>query len=140
AAPVGPHMMPLGRQVQRHWKSSRFNVELSLMSQTARETSIGTELPERHDRIGRFRWVICAVLFLACVVNYMDRQVLGLLKPDLMKILSWTERDYTIIAICFQATYAIGQSLYGPLSERWGVKLTYSFSMIFWSLAAMAHA
>ena len=70
----------------------------------------------------------------------MDRQVLGLLKPDLMRILNWTEKDYGIIAICFQAAYAFGQTAYGPLAQRFGMKATYAFSMVFWSLAAMAHA
>lgn len=92
------------------------------------------------NRPGRYRWIICALLFFACVINYMDRQVLGLLKPDLMRILNWDEKDYGIIAICFQATYAVGQMAYGPLVERLGMKMTYTFSMVFWSLAAMAHA
>ena len=92
------------------------------------------------SRIGRYRWVICALLFFACVINYMDRQILGLLKPDLMKLLGWTEKDYGIIAICFQASYAVGQTAFGPLMNRFGTKATYAFSITFWSLAAMAHA
>src|SRR6476620_10184179 len=90
--------------------------------------------------IGRFRWVICALLFFACVINYMDRQILGLLKPDLMKLLNWTEKDYGLIAICFQASYAVGQTAFGPIMNRFGTKATYAFSMAFWSVAAMAHA
>ena len=89
---------------------------------------------------GKYRWVICALLFFACVINYMDRQVLGLLKPDLMRILNWSEKDYGVIAICFQAAYAVGQSIYGPLAQQFGMKSTYAFSMVFWSLSAMAHA
>lgn len=90
--------------------------------------------------VGRFRWVICALLFFACVVNYMDRQILGLLKPDLMKLLGWTEKDYGLIAICFQAAYAVGQVGFGPIIDRFGTKVTYAFAMVFWSLSAMAHA
>lgn len=90
--------------------------------------------------VGRFRWIICALLFFACVINYMDRQVISLLKPDLMRIFNWTEKDYGIIAICFQASYAFGQIAYGPLAQRFGMKATYAFSMVFWSLAAMGHA
>ena len=90
--------------------------------------------------LGRFRWVICALLFFACVVNYLDRQVLGLLKPDLMKLLGWTEKDYGLIAICFQASYAVGQVAFGPLLEWFGTKTTYAFSIVLWSLAAMSHA
>lgn len=92
------------------------------------------------NRPGKFRWVICALLFFACVINYMDRQVLGLLKPDLMRILNWTEKDYGVIAICFQAAYAFGQTAYGPLAQRFGMKATYALAMVFWSLAAMSHA
>ena len=61
-------------------------------------------MPRLH---GSFRWVICALLFFACVVNYMDRQILGLLKPTLSKALNWSETDYGRIAIAFQASYAI---------------------------------
>jgi len=104
-------------------------------AQHAARSSNGTS-----SRVGRYRWIICALLFFACVINYMDRQILGLLKPDLMRILKWTEKDYGLIAICFQAAYAAGQVAYGPLAERFGLKLTYGLSMVFWSLAAMAHA
>lgn len=90
--------------------------------------------------IGRFRWVICALLFFACVVNYMDRQVLGLLKPDLMRIFGWTEKDFGIINICFQSAYAFGQTAFGPLIEFIGTKSTYAFAIVFWSLAAMSHS
>ncbi|MFM2082499.1 MAG: hypothetical protein RL380_1190 [Verrucomicrobiota bacterium] len=90
--------------------------------------------------ITRFRWVICALLFFACVVNYMDRQVLGLLKPKLTEIFHWSEKDYGLIAICFQASYAVGQVAFGPLMLRFGTKATYACSIVFWSLAAMAHA
>jgi ACS family hexuronate transporter-like MFS transporter len=90
--------------------------------------------------IGSFRWVICALLFFACVVNYMDRQVLGLLKPDLMKIFGWTEKDFGIINICFQSAYAFGQTAFGPLIEWIGTKSTYAFAIVFWSLAAMSHS
>jgi len=91
-------------------------------------------------KIGRFRWVICALLFAACLINYMDRQVLGLLKGELSTALHWTEKDYGIITICFQASYALGQVFTGPVIEVVGVKLAYSGAIIFWSLAAAAHA
>jgi len=84
--------------------------------------------------------VICALLFFACVVNYMDRQVLGLLKPDLMKIFGWSETDFGKINIAFQAAYAFGQTAFGPLLNLIGTKSTYAFAMIFWSLSAMSHA
>jgi len=89
---------------------------------------------------GKFRWVICALLFFACTVNYMDRQVLGLLKPTLSKSFNWTETDYGWMAIAFQASYAIGQVLFGPFINRVGTKTAYACSVVFWSLAAMSHA
>jgi ACS family hexuronate transporter-like MFS transporter len=92
------------------------------------------------NRIGKYRWVICALLFFACLINYMDRQVLGLLKPDLAKIFNWSEKDYGYMAIAFQASYAIGQTLAGPFINWIGTKSAYACSVVFWSLAAMSHA
>lgn len=89
---------------------------------------------------GRFRWVICALLFLACLINYMDRQVLGLLKGELSKAFGWTEKDYGFITICFQASYAFGQTAVGPLIQAIGLKASYAGAMAFWSLAVAAHA
>jgi len=90
--------------------------------------------------VGKFRWVICALLFAACTINYMDRQVLGLLKPDLSRTFNWTETDYGRMAIAFQAAYAVGQTLFGPLINWIGTKSAYAFSVLFWSLAAMSHS
>ncbi len=92
------------------------------------------------NRIGKFRWVICALLFFACTVNYLDRQVLGLLKPVLAQKFSWTEADYSYMAILFQAAYACGQVCFGPLINWIGTKSAYAFSVLFWSVAAMSHA
>jgi len=92
------------------------------------------------SRATRFRWVICALLFFACTVNYMDRQVLGLLKPDLSKSFGWTESEYALMAIFFQLAYAVGQLGFGSFMNWIGVKAAYSFSVLFWSLSAMAHA
>ena len=95
-----------------------------------------------NSAVGKFRWVICALLFAACVVNYMDRQILGLLwgEGDFKKSVGWTDRDYGLIAICFQCSYAFGQVAFGPIIEYIGTKKTYAFAMIFWSFAAMSHA
>jgi ACS family hexuronate transporter-like MFS transporter len=98
-------------------------------------------MPDDTKSASRFRWVICALLFFACVVNYMDRQVLGLLwgEPEFKKIVGWNDRDYGIITMFFQTAYAFGQVVFGPLMEWLGTKMTYAGAMIFWSLAAMAH-
>jgi len=92
------------------------------------------------NQSGKFRWLICALLFFACTVNYMDRQVLGLLKPVLSQKFAWTETDYSRMAIFFQAAYAVGQICFGPLINWIGTKTAYAGSVLFWSLAAMSHA
>jgi ACS family hexuronate transporter-like MFS transporter len=92
------------------------------------------------NRPSKYRWFICGLLFMACTVNYMDRQVLGLLKPVLAQKFSWTETDYSRLAIFFQAAYALGQICFGPLINWIGTKTAYSCSVLFWSLAAMSHA
>ncbi len=86
-----------------------------------------------------FRWVICALLFTAALVNYMDRQVLGLLKPILSERFHWSEEAYANIVVAFQAAYAIGQTLIGPFIEMVGTKLAYTCAVVVWSLAAMSH-
>ncbi len=96
---------------------------------------------QRHTgRIGRYRWVVCALLFFATTVNYIDRQVLGILAPDLQRSIGWTEIEYGNIVVAFQVAYAIGLLLSGRLLDKIGTKLGYAAALVFWSLAAMAHA
>lgn len=97
----------------------------------------GTQAP--HPGFGRFRWLICAVLFLGTTVNYVDRQVIGLLKPTLETQFQWTETDYANIVFSFQLAYAIGLLLAGGILDRVGVRLGYSIAVLFWSVAAVAH-
>jgi ACS family hexuronate transporter-like MFS transporter len=87
-----------------------------------------------------FRWVVCALVFLATTVNYIDRQVLGILAPDLQKEIGWSEVEYGNIVMAFQLAYAIGLLLSGRLLDRVGTKLGYASALFLWSLAAMAHA
>ena len=91
-------------------------------------------------RVGRFRWVICALLFLAATINYIDRQVIGILKPTLQKEFGWSEVDYAAIVFSFQLAYAIGLLLAGRLIDRLGARLGFSLAIVVWSIAAMAHA
>ncbi|HET6891780.1 MAG TPA: MFS transporter [Pyrinomonadaceae bacterium] len=91
-------------------------------------------------RIGRFRWTICALLFFAATINYIDRQVIGILKPDLKRELGWDEIAYSNVVFWFQAAYALGFIVMGRLMDRLGTRRGFSFAIIFWSLAAMAHA
>lgn len=90
--------------------------------------------------VGRFRWVVCGLLFFATTVNYIDRQVLGILAPDLQRTIGWSESEYGYIVTAFQAAYALGLLVSGRLLDRFGTKLGYAAALVFWSLAAMAHA
>ncbi len=101
----------------------------------ARETETNAPV-----RVGHFRWVICALLFFAATVNYIDRQVLGLLKKNLTDEFGWSEIDYGWIVFAFQTAYAIGLLVVGRLMDRFGTKKGFAYSITLWSLAAMAHA
>lgn len=89
---------------------------------------------------GNIRWIICALLFLATTINYIDRQIIGILKPTLQADLGWSETDYGMIVFWFQAAYAVGLLACGPLIDRVGSKLGYGAAIGLWSLAALAHA
>jgi MFS transporter, ACS family, hexuronate transporter len=88
----------------------------------------------------KYRWRIVALLFFATTINYLDRQVIGLLKPVLEKQFSWTETDYSRIVIAFQAAYAISLLVFGGIIDKIGTKLGYAVSIVLWSIAAMLHA
>ena len=89
---------------------------------------------------GRFRWVICGLLFLGVTKNYMDRQVLGVLKIPLQHTFGWNEIDYGNVVFAFQGAYALGMLAVGRLVDRLGTRAGYAVVMVFWSLASMAHA
>jgi ACS family hexuronate transporter-like MFS transporter len=91
-------------------------------------------------RIGRFRWVICALLFFAATINYVDRQVIGILKPTLQKEFGWSEIDYADIIFAFQLAYAIAFLFAGRMIDKLGTKKGFTIALVIWSLAAMAHA
>lgn len=91
-------------------------------------------------KIGSYRWTICALLFFATTINYIDRQVIGFLKPVLEKEFNWTETQYGTIVMAFSAMYALGLLMFGRLVDVIGTKRGYSLSIVIWSLAAMAHA
>src|SRR5687767_7310215 len=92
------------------------------------------------DRRGHYRWVVCGLLFLAATINYIDRQVIGILKPTLQQQFGWSEIDYADIVFSFQLAYAIGLLLAGRLMDRLGARTGFALAIIVWSLAAMAHA
>lgn len=92
-------------------------------------------------RVGYCRWVICALLFLAATVNYIDRQVIGILKPTLVQEFGWRdERIYAAIVFSFQLAYAIGLLLAGRLIDRIGIRRGFTLAVVFWSVAAVGHA
>src|ERR1700690_153041 len=90
--------------------------------------------------VGRFRWVICALLLFGTTKNYVDRQVLGVLKTTLQHDLGWSEIDYSNLVFTFQAAYAAAMLCMGWLIDRLGTRLGYALAMAFWSVASMAHA
>jgi ACS family hexuronate transporter-like MFS transporter len=90
--------------------------------------------------VGRYRWRICALLFAATTLNYIDRQVLGVLAPDLSLKFGWTETDYSNIVTAFQAAYAIGLVSAGALIDKLGTRIGYALALCVWSVAAMSHA
>ena len=87
-----------------------------------------------------YRWVIVALLFFATTINYLDRQVIGLLKPLLEKQFNWTESDYGNIVTVFTAFYGVSTLLAGYIIDRVGTKIGYIWAILIWSLAAMGHA
>lgn len=93
-----------------------------------------------QERIGNYRWTICALIFFATTVNYLDRQVIGILKPLLKTDLGIGEAEYGYIVTAFQMAYAAGMILAGRVIDKIGTKIGYALSLIFWSIAAMAHA
>ena len=91
-------------------------------------------------RPGRYRWVICGLLFAATAINYIDRQIIGVLKPELAKEFHWTETNYGDIVFWFQAAYAIGYLGFGRLIDQIGARLGYAAAVIVWTASHMAHA
>lgn len=92
------------------------------------------------EKIGRYRWTICALIFFATTINYLDRAVISLLKSDLTKEFNWSETDYSNLVIAFQLSYAVGMLAVGRFIDKIGTKLGYALSLIAWSLAAIGHA
>jgi len=87
-----------------------------------------------------YRWRICALLFFATTINYVDRQVLGVLAPYLQPIIGWNEIQYGYIVTSFQAAYAVGLLIAGGVIDRLGTRIGYAIAISIWSLAAMSHA
>jgi MFS transporter, ACS family, hexuronate transporter len=91
-------------------------------------------------KITHFRWVICGLLFYATTVNYMDRMVLGILKPTIAHDLHWTDYQYGLINSAFQLGYMIMMPIAGRLIDWLGIRIGYSAAVLFWSVSSMCHA
>src|SRR3974377_1130610 len=100
--------------------------------------SLKSDLPQATDAsstpssgaIGHYRWVICALLFFATTINYVDRSVLGVLGPTLRdKVFHWTNEQYSYITVSFQAAYALGLLTMGGIVDKIGVRLGYVLSI-----------
>ena len=107
---------------------------------TNTKSSAESDSLKRFSAAGYFRWIICALLLFGTTKNYMDRQVLGVLKTTLQHDLGWNEIDYSNLVFAFQAAYGAGMLCVGWLIDRLGTRLGYALAMVFWSLASMAHA
>src|SRR5688500_1697916 len=91
-------------------------------------------------KLGMYRWRVCAMLLAATTINYVDRQVLGVLAPFLQTEIGWNEIEYGYIVTSFQAAYAIGLLCTGAIIDRFGTRIGYAIAISVWSVAAMAHA
>ena len=94
----------------------------------------------RQSGIGRYRWVICALLFVATSINYVDRQIIGVLKPTLQLEFGWTESSFGDIVFWFQAAYALGYLGFGRVIDKIGACLGYAAVVVVWTAAHIAHA
>lgn len=90
-------------------------------------------------KVGRYRWMIVGLLFAATVINYVDRQMIGVLKPTLMADLGWSELDFANIVFWFQTAYAIGYIGFGRIVDIIGARLGYAIAFVIWTLAHVAH-
>lgn len=95
---------------------------------------------ETKNSIGNYRWTICALVFFATTINYLDRQVLSLLQPRLAEIFGWSNSDYANITAIFQFTYAISMLFAGRFIDKLGTKWGYGWAIIIWSIGAVIHA
>ena len=92
------------------------------------------EVAVAADRAGRYRWLICGLLFAATAINYVDRQMIGILKPTISSELGWNETAYADVVFWFQAAYAIGYVSFGSIVDRLGARIGYSIAFVIWTI------
>jgi len=96
--------------------------------------------PEPSEKIGRYRWVIVTLLFLAMVINYVDRQTIGFLKTDLSHEFGWSEKDYANLVFYFQLSYAVAYLVWGKIMDKIGARWGFGIAFLIWQVAHIAHA
>ena len=95
---------------------------------------------QEQPRQDSFRWMILFMLFAATTINYLDRQILSILKPILDQELGWTYAQYGMIMSIFQASYAVGLTMFGWIIDKYGARMGFAISIIWWSVGALSHA
>lgn len=100
---------------------------------------VETKPPIVNEKTSNYRWIVCALLFFATTINYIDRQILALIKPILDVELQWTNEQYGLVNSAFQGAYGLGLLFFGWFVDRFGTKVGYAVSIAAWSIAAMAH-
>ena len=110
------------------------------MSEVKAKENLSIPVTNINESVGKYRWTICALVFFATTINYLDRAVISLLKNDLEQEFNWSETDYANIVVAFQLAYAFGMLLVGRFIDKTGTKIGYAVSLILWSVAAIGHA
>ena len=110
------------------------------MSDVKARENLSIPVTNINESVGRYRWTICALIFFATTINYLDRAVISLLKNDLEQEFNWSETDYSNIVVAFQLAYAFGMLMVGRFIDKTGTKIGYAVSLILWSVAAIGHA
>jgi ACS family hexuronate transporter-like MFS transporter len=103
-------------------------------------TTAGERADAPAAAMGRYRWVVVALLFTAMVINYVDRQALGLLKADLTAEFGWSETDYADLVFWFQCAYAVSYLAWGRIIDRVGARFGFGFAFLIWQVGHMATA
>src|SRR5882724_2553434 len=96
--------------------------------------------PHSSSTATSYRWIVCGLLFFATTINYIDRQILALIKPILDEQLHWTNEQFGYTNAFFQGAYAISLLIFGWVIDRYGTKIGYALSIAAWSVAAIGHA
>ena len=104
------------------------------------DASVAPPIQIKAPSPGKYRWLIMWLLFAAMVINYVDRQAIGVLKPTLMEEFGWTETNYADIIFWFQASYAVSYLLWGRIVDRIGARWGFGLAFIIWQVAFIAHA